>query len=136
MNHGKALAIVTVYDMYLECAEGKLNPEWIVKKPVCFHCFREKLGMQMLQHHPRTRLYPGDEKFRACTQQNQRQRRRTTSPLSISSASTARSTQSTSSGVCEDDLSSHTESSKRLCGFLDPVIAHMESCKRFPGTNG
>ena len=128
MNHGKALAIVTAYDMYLECAEGKLNPEWKVNKPVDFHRFREKLGMQMLKYDPRERRYPGDERFRACTQQNQAQRRRTSSP--------ARSIQSTSSGVCEDDLSSTTDSSTRLCGFLDEVIQHMESCKRFPGTNG
>jgi len=131
MNHAKALAIVTAYDMYLECAEGKLNPAWKVDKPVDFHRFREKLGMQMLAYDPRSRLYAGDEKFRSSTQQNQTQRRRTSKSLSP-----ARSMQSTSSGVCEDDLSSTTESSTRLCGFLDTIIEHIESCKRFPGTNG
>ena len=27
MNHGIALAVVTAYDIYLECASGSLNPE-------------------------------------------------------------------------------------------------------------
>lgn len=45
MNHGKALAVTTAYDMYLECAEGNLNSDWKVSKPVDFHRFREKLGM-------------------------------------------------------------------------------------------
>jgi len=52
MNHAKALAIVTAYDMYLECCEGKLNPDWKVDKPVDFHLFRERLGTQMLKYDP------------------------------------------------------------------------------------
>jgi len=70
MNHGKALAVTTAYDMYLECCEGNLNGDWKVPKPVDFHQFREKLGMQMMQYDPRKRLYLGDDKFRVCTQQN------------------------------------------------------------------
>ena len=133
MNHAKALGIATAYDMHIECAEGNLNPDWKLDKPVDFHRFREKLGMQMLKYDPRERMYPGDEKFRVSTQQNQAQRRRTTSPSRSSSPD--KSIRSTSSGVCEDDLSSNTDAS-RLCGFLDPLIEHIESVKRFPGTNG
>jgi len=53
MNHAKALAIVAACDMHLECCEGKLNPDWKVDKPVDFHRFRERLGMQMLKHDAR-----------------------------------------------------------------------------------
>ena len=37
MNHAKALAVVTSYDIYKECAEGKINPDWKVYKIVDFH---------------------------------------------------------------------------------------------------
>jgi len=131
MNHAKCLAIVTAYDMYLEAAEGNLNPNWKVPKPLDFHRFREILGMQMMQYDPRQRRYPGDEKFRVSTQQNQAHRRRTSPSRSTSPA---RSIRSTSSGISEDNLASQ-DSSKRLCGFLDPLIEHQESVKRFPGHN-
>jgi len=95
MLHAKALAIVTAYDMYLECAESNVNPDWKVKKPVSFHHFQERLAVQMLTYDPRKREYPGDEKFRISTQQNQAQQRHTTSP----SCSPTRSATSSSSGV-------------------------------------
>jgi len=130
MNHAKALAIVTAYDMYLECAERKHNPQWSLKYPVGFHRFREKLAIQMLHYDPRKRLYKGDEKFRVSTQQNQAQRRRS-SPARSHSSST-----STSSGVGEDEYSVHSERTTRLCGFLDNLIEHSDSVKRLPGNNG
>jgi len=71
----------------------------------------------------------GDERFCACTQQNQSQRRRTSPSRHQSSQS-----QSTSSGIEENDLSS--ASSTRLCGFLDSLVEHRESVKRYPGHNG
>ena len=131
MNHAKALAVVTAYDMYKECAEGKINPEWRVYKIVDFHRFRERLGQQMLTYDPRKRLYIGDEKFRVCTQQNQEQRRRTSPARSSSSSS-----QSTTSGIGDEECSSENASSTRLCGFLDTLFEHQESVKRFPGNNG
>ena len=65
MLHGKALAVVVAYDIYLECAAGKLDPTWRVDKPVDFHRFREKLAVQiqMLTYSPKNLSYPGDEKF-------------------------------------------------------------------------
>jgi len=68
MNHAKALAVTTAYDMYLECAEGKLNNDWKVT-PVSFHRFREKHGLQMMQYDPRHWQHLGDDRFRVCTQQ-------------------------------------------------------------------
>ena len=132
MNHAKALAVTTACDMHLECSEGKLNNDWKVT-PVNFHRFREKLGMQMMRYDPRHRLHFGDERFRVCAQQNKSQRRRT-SPCRASSSS-SESVQSTSSGVDGETLSSITASSTRLCGFLDNLIKHSESIKRYPGHN-
>jgi len=65
----KAMAVVVAYDMYLECAEGKLERSWKVKKPLDFWSFREKLSEQMLAYNPTKRLYPGDHLLRKATQQ-------------------------------------------------------------------
>jgi hypothetical protein len=59
--HGKALAVVVAYDMYLECCEGKLNAEWKIEKPLNFWSFRENLSEQMLAYKPTHRRYPGDQ---------------------------------------------------------------------------
>lgn len=64
INHAKALAIVTAYDIYLECTEGNLDPHWKVEDPVDFHTFRDILSIQMLQYDPVKQQYPGDEKMR------------------------------------------------------------------------
>jgi hypothetical protein len=34
--HGKSLAVVVAYDLYLEVAEGKLNPAWGIEEPLDF----------------------------------------------------------------------------------------------------
>ena len=44
MRHGKAMAIVVAYDMYLEVCEGKLDDDWKVEQPVDFWRFRELLS--------------------------------------------------------------------------------------------
>ena len=76
--HGKALAIVVAYDMYMEVAEGNINIEWKVENPVDFWTFCEQLSIQMLQYSPTARKYPGDEKMRSETQQNALQFQKTT----------------------------------------------------------
>ena len=70
--HAKALAIVTAYDIYLECAEGKLDPSWHIHHPVTFRTFRDILSQQMLQYDPKHQHYPGDEKMRVVTQLNKK----------------------------------------------------------------
>jgi hypothetical protein len=69
MLHAKAMAIVTAYDMYIECAIGKLNPLLKVQKPMTFWRFCERLLIQMLQYDPQHRLYLGDKALRKSTQQ-------------------------------------------------------------------
>ena len=75
-NHAKALAIVAAYDMYLECAEGVLDPEWKLEKCqiVSFHKYRDRLSKQMCTYDPRSEKYPGDEKMRVVTQLNKKRR--------------------------------------------------------------
>ena len=74
MVHGKALAIVVAYDMYLECTEGQLDASWRIKKLVDFFRFREKLGKQILTYSPKLCKYPGDQLFREATQTPKRDR--------------------------------------------------------------
>jgi len=50
--------------------------------------------------------------------------------------SPAQSVQSTSSGVGDQEYSSESGATTRICGFLDPLFEHQESVKRFPGNNG
>ena len=59
MNHGKAIAVLVAYDIYLECCEGKLDPSWEITAPVSFHRFQEKLAKQMLQYSQRIMLTRG-----------------------------------------------------------------------------
>jgi hypothetical protein len=74
MLHGKSLAVVVAYNLYLDVAEGKLDLAWEIDEPVNFWTFREKLSIQMLEYSPTHHRYPGDAGMRASTQQSQRQR--------------------------------------------------------------
>ena len=74
MNHGKALVVVIVYDVYLDVAEGKADPEWKVENPIDFWTFCDILSTQSLKYSPILRKYLGDKSFRVCTKQTQAQR--------------------------------------------------------------
>ena len=67
MLHGKGMAVLVAYDMYLEVAEGKLRGEWKLDEPMDFWRFREILANGMLKYKPSARKYPGDEKMRPLT---------------------------------------------------------------------
>ena len=75
-NHVKALVIVAAYNMYLECVEGVLDPEWKLEKNqiVRFHKYRDQLSKQMCTYGPRSETFPGDEKMRVLTQLNKKRR--------------------------------------------------------------
>jgi hypothetical protein len=130
MLHGKALAIVTAYDMYKECSEGKLDKDWEVldKKgkhsPVSFHVFRETLARQMLRYNPADKKYLGDDKFRANTKL--KKNKRGLSPVPTAPAADGTIT-CTAAGITEDALM-HASSKIRLCGFLGDVTEHFDSC--------
>ena len=123
MLHGKKLAVVIAYDLYLECCEGKIEPEWKIEKPVDFHRFREKLGLQMLTYTPANKKYPGDEKLRAFTKLPIKRRL-------AQMRSPARSC-SNASGVSSDYLQEQSNKG-RLCGFLGQLNDHIASVKSLP----
>ena len=124
MLHAKKFAIVSAYDIYLECCEGKIDPQWVIKKPVGFHRFREKLAIQMLNYIPAQLKYNGDSKCRAATQLPKKRRRNQTTSTSTSSVSTEL-VQQESERICGDlaQLHGHIASvwslgkSGRLCAF-------------------
>lgn len=126
MNHGKKTVALVSYDMYLECAEGILHPLWKVEKPVSFHRFREKLGLQQLTYSPSDLKYPGDEKLRSNTVLSKKRRRTILSPnrSAVSSASS-------SSGVTAEYFAEESNRG-RLCGFLGHLNDHVESVKPIP----
>ena len=125
MNHGKKLAVTVAFDVYLECCEGNLHPLWKTK-PVSFHRFREKLGLQMVQYSPSNQHYPGDERLRANTVLPKKRRR----PL-LSPSRSVNSVASTASGISASFLAE--ESNKgRLCGFLGQLNEHLESVVSIP----
>ena len=68
-NHALAMVLVLVHDLYLECAEGKINSEWFVPqaKRIDFFTFRHLLSKQMLTYDPKRERYPGDDKMRETT---------------------------------------------------------------------
>ena len=57
MLHGKAMAAVVAYDMYLEVSEGKNNNDWKLDEPMDFWRFREKLANSMLRYKPSAVLF-------------------------------------------------------------------------------
>ena len=75
-NHALALAICTAYDIYLECCEGHLSPQWKVNEPADFFQFRSSLSKQMLNYDPKNQLYPGDSMLRAVTKIPKAKRRK------------------------------------------------------------
>lgn len=136
MNHGKAAVCAVAYDMYKECAEGNLQEEWAVAKPVSFHRFREKLSKQALTYAPRKNEYAGDVYFRDFTRTPKRKRTaasrspassRSRSPAS-SAGSSSGSVNSRNTGVTFDLVESHTKTG-RLCGFIGRLRNHIASVK-------
>ena len=61
------MAIVTAYDVYLECCEGEMDATWKNRDPVDFYTFRDVLSKQMCEYDPKKKNYPGDDKMRYVT---------------------------------------------------------------------
>ena len=70
------MIIVAAYDMCRECCDGLICPDQAipVKNRQTFLEFCQVLSEQMLEYNPRDGKYPGDERFRAVTQQNKKRR--------------------------------------------------------------
>ena len=122
-NHGKALAIVVAYDMYLECCEGELDPDWCVKEPVDFHTFRDILSKQMCRYDPKSQLYPGDEKMRAVTQMNKAVRQQKQRKIHDVRGG------GNFSGKVTHEQYSEARRQKRFCSDLTQYQVHVDSIK-------
>ena len=116
MNHALSIAIAVAYDVYLEVAEGNLDSEWKVEKPVSRWDFQRLLAQQALKYDPTNLKYKGDEKMRKFTKLTKVQRkesRRTGGKLSAT------------------QLRKQTQSAKsRGCGDLDKLCLHLNSVER------
>jgi hypothetical protein len=129
MIHAKTIAIVVAYDMYLECAEGLLDVEWKVDKPVSFHVFRETLSRQKLGYKPEDMKYLGDDKFRVNTVQKKSKRARSPVPNAAAPAvANANTITRTDAGITAEAMKLKG-SELRLCGFLGSVTEHYDSCQ-------
>jgi hypothetical protein len=131
MSHGKAMAVVVAYDMYLECCEGKLlNGEWKIdeRSVVSFHEFRQKLAIQMLGYDPRNRVYPGDERFRHCSQEHSSRRRPPSCSSSVgTSNSNASSNRSTARPAANMTNETFIANESRCCEDLSKLKEHISS---------
>ncbi len=59
------------YSLYLQCAEGTVDPEWKVT-PVSGPRFWQRMSLQMVQYKCSNLHYLGDEKMRKNTQMKKR----------------------------------------------------------------
>ena len=66
MRHAKAIAMSMAYNLYLQCSEGGVDPDWEVKQ-VSSTQFKRKLSLQMVQYKAWNKHYQGDEKMCGAT---------------------------------------------------------------------
>jgi len=110
MLHAFALAIVSAYDMYKECATASL-PEWRKKDIMSFKEFRLKLGQQMLEYDPKDWHLPGDERMRSFIQMTSEKRNKRAS-----------------NNITPDDLKKASSNKKSwCCGDLNKLSEHLKS---------
>ena len=117
-NHALAIAITCAYDIYIECAEGKLKIEWKVEKPISSWEFQRRLGKQALTYVPKKCMYPGDELLRSSTVIPRARR--------ANEQSVEGNISRTQLQILKDDDKS------RACGDLDKMCCHIESIIRIP----
>jgi hypothetical protein len=117
-NHGKALAVVTAYDMYREVCEGKLEPDWKEEKLLSFEDFRFKLANAMMEYCPTQQSLPGDSKMRAVVSLPVIKRKRKNSGEELPT---------------KQDYWAHKAEGKkaRLCGNLSHFAHHVHSRESF-----
>ncbi len=73
MRHAKAIAMSMAYSLYLQCAEGRVDPDCKVAA-VSGPRFRQKMSLQMVQYKSSNLQYPGDDKMQKATQINRKKR--------------------------------------------------------------
>ncbi len=73
MRHAKAIAMSMAYNLYVQCCEGGVDPEWKMKA-VTSTRFKQELSLQMVQYKAWNKKCPGDEMMRGSTQQKKHKR--------------------------------------------------------------
>ena len=73
MRHAKAITMSMAYNIYVQCCEGGVDPEWKMK-PVTSTRFKQELSLQMVTYKAWNKKYPGDEMMRGATQQKKNKR--------------------------------------------------------------
>ncbi len=125
--HALSMAVIASYDMYIECCQGGLDPEWKVdeKSRMSFRDFRLRLLEQMLTYDPKDEAYQGDVAFRWVTKLGKRKKggkvtywKGAKGGVSIEKYKITKSS-TRSSPLC-------------LCGPLDEFEKHAENIKRKP----
>lgn len=128
MNHGLALAVVTAYDMYMECASGSLCNAWKVDQPMTFHEFRDRLSTQMLTYKPRFQWYPGDEAFHSTTVLSKKCRNKSYVAPNKRCRQTPNSVRPGGQFSLMPNDWETVRKTKRLCGEIHPNLAkHLRS---------
>ena len=63
--HALSMAVIASYDIYIECCEGELDPDWKVdeKDRLSLRDYRLQLSEQMLTYDPKQQVYQGDGAF-------------------------------------------------------------------------
>ncbi len=62
MRHVKAIAMIMAYLLYLQCAEGSVDPDWKVVA-ISGPRFGQKMSLQMVQYRSSNLHCPGDAKM-------------------------------------------------------------------------
>ena len=130
--HALSIAVVACFDMYVECTEGELDPDWYINKKsrMSFRAFRLLLSEQMLKYTPKDNKLPGDECFRAWSRRTKRQRDKSC-------------TSSDSSSFCVTGVNvenykrakmSSRRNTTRLCGDLHDIKLHFASLTKTGNT--
>jgi hypothetical protein len=71
------VGVIASYDMYIECCEGGLDPEWEGKREGkdVLSTFPFKLSKQMMEYTPSDNRYSGNDKFRESTKKHKKRNR-------------------------------------------------------------
>lgn len=116
--HALSLGVIACYDMYIECCEGGLDPEWKVKEKerMSFSTFRFLLSKQMMGYTPSDNCYSGDDKFRESTRKHKKRR--------VSGEDESKDDSSfPDTGVTMDNLRVARQNG-RFCDTIDEIQTH------------
>jgi hypothetical protein len=120
-NHAIAIVVASAYDIYKECCEGGLDPQWKIDNPVEFWDFRKLLSEQAIKYSPKHHIYAGDENMRAAT------------VVPLKDRPVGSKTTTAEGRINRTSLLQLIEGeSTRGCGDLDKLCIHIKSVVKLP----